>query len=209
MIGIYCSPHSVISANDGKVYAIAHDVREQQRFWIKGQPYSLRDMLAGSAYLDRFIGGSVFQSFLSGANYHRWRSPIDGTVRSAAVIEGLMFSDTESAGPDPTAGTYSQGYETSVNTRGLVFIESDDPKIGLVCVMPVGITEISSITMMVRRGDRVKKGDELGLFSYGGSSMALVFQPGAIQRFTVPDNTSGNPDDGPPINVNAEIVIAG
>lgn len=183
-------------------------MKEQDRFWVKGQPYSLRNMLAGSAYADRFIGGDVFQSFLSGANYHRWRAPIGGTIRSAEVVAGLMFSDAESAGPDPTAATYSQGYETSVNTRGLVYIESDEPKIGLVCVMPVGITEISSVTIQVRRGDRVKKGQELGFFPYGGSSMALVFQPGAIREFTVLDNTSGNPDDGPPIDVNAQIAVA-
>jgi phosphatidylserine decarboxylase len=72
----------------------------------------------------------------------------------------------------------------------------------------VGITEISSVTIQVRRGQRVKKGEELGFFSYGGSSMALVFQPGAIQEFTVPDNKSGNPDDGPPVNVNSQIAVA-
>ncbi len=202
------NPKVVVSANDGSVYKIARKVKEEDRFWVKGQPYSLRDMLASSAYVDRFIGGDVFQTFLSGANYHRWRSPIAGTVQAAYVVEGLMFSNAESAGKDTTAGTYSQGYETSVNTRGLVFIESDDPKIGLVCVMPVGITEISSVTIQVRRGDRVEKGEELGFFSYGGSSMALVFQPGAIKKFTVPDNTSGDPDGGPTVDVNAEIAIA-
>jgi hypothetical protein len=38
-------------------------------------------------------------------------------------------------------------------------------------------------------GERVKKGKELGYFSYGGSSLSLVFQRGAIDRFTVPPNT--------------------
>lgn len=202
------NPKVIVSANDGTVYKIAFDVAEEDRFWIKGQPYSLRDMLSGSAYLDRFLHGTVFQTFLSGANYHRWRAPIEGTVRAAYVVEGLMFSNAESAGPDPTAGTYSQGYETSVNTRGLVFIESPDPNIGMVCVMPIGITEISSVSIQVGRGDVVKKGDELGFFSYGGSSMALLFQKGAIQKFTVPNNTSGDPDGGPPVNVNAQIAIA-
>ncbi|MCB1036630.1 MAG: phophatidylserine decarboxylase associated domain-containing protein, partial [Acidobacteria bacterium] len=201
-------PKVIVSANDGKVYAIRRGVKRQDRFWVKGQPYSLENMLDGSAYVDRFVGGDVFQTFLSGANYHRWRSPIAGTVKDARVVEALMFSDAESAGPDTTAGTFSQGYETSVNTRGLVFIESDDPAIGLVCVMPVGITEISSVTIQVRRGQRVEKGEELGFFSYGGSSMALVFQPGAVAEFTVPDNTSGNPDDGPPVKVNAQIAVA-
>lgn len=201
-------PKVIVSANDGTVYRIARDVQAQARFWIKGQPYSLVDMLNHSEHTPRFVGGDVFQSFLSGADYHRWHAPIEGMVREARVVDGLMFSDAESAGWDPTAGTYSQGYEASVNTRALVFIASPDPTIGMVCVMPIGITEISSVSLEVRPGDRVRKGDELGFFSYGGSSMCLVFQRGAIDHFTVPPNTSKNPDDGPPIEVNARIAIA-
>lgn len=199
-------PKVITSANDGTVYKIARGVDEQARFWLKGQPYSLRDMLAGSAYVDRFIHGDVFQTFLSGADYHRWHAPIGGIVRDAAVVDGLMFSNAESAGPDPK-GILSQGYQSAVNTRGLIFIESDDPVIGMVCCIPIGITEISSISIGAKRGDRVVKGQELGYFSYGGSSMALVFQPGAIRQFAC-----SSPDDGAgmkvPVLVNAEIARA-
>jgi len=39
--------------------------------------------------------------------------------------------------------------------------------------------------------------------------MCLVFQPGAIDQFTVPNRPAGNnPDDGPPIRVNAQIAVA-
>ncbi|HEV7590523.1 MAG TPA: phophatidylserine decarboxylase associated domain-containing protein [Longimicrobium sp.] len=201
-------PRVIVSANDGTVYRIARGVKALDRFWIKGQPYSLVNMLNAGELVERFVGGDVFQSFLSGADYHRWRAPVAGVVRHAEVVEALMFSDAESAGTDTTAGTFSQGYEASVNTRGLVYIESDDPTIGMVCVIPIGITEISSVSIQVRAGDRVEKGDELGYFSYGGSSMCLVFQPGAIDRFTVPARSGGNPDDGPPILVNAQIAAA-
>jgi phosphatidylserine decarboxylase len=202
------NPKVIVSANDGKVYNIASNVLETDLFWLKGQPYSLVNML-NNHYVDRFIGGSVFQTFLSGADFHRWKSPIDGVVRLTQIVDGLMFSNAESAGYDPTAATYSQGYEASVNTRGLVFIESPDKNIGMVCVIPIGITEISSVTITVENGQKVRKGDELGYFSYGGSTMCLVFQPGAIDQFTVPNRPSGNsPDDGPPVRVSAQIAIA-
>ncbi len=202
------NPKVIVSANDGAVYNIASNVQPLDKFWLKGQPYSLINML-NNQYVDRFVQGSVFQSFLSGADYHRWRSPIDGVVKHAEVVDGLMFSDAESAGSDPTAGTYSQGYGASVNTRGLVFIESPDPVIGMVCVMPIGITEISSVSIQVCKDNSVSKGDELGYFSYGGSGMCLIFQPGAIEHFTVPNRvSSSNPDSGPPIRVNAQIALA-
>jgi phosphatidylserine decarboxylase len=202
-------PKVIVSANDGTVYKISREVKALDEFWLKGQPYSLLNMLNNNPYGQKLIGGDVFQSFLSGADYHRWRSPIDGVVRHAQVVDGLMFSNAESAGYDPTAGTYSQGYQASVNTRGLVFIESPDPVIGMVCVIPIGITEISSVIIQVKNGDRLKKGDELGAFSYGGSSMCLVFQRGAINHFTVKEPPPGSdPDDGPPIEVNAQIAVA-
>jgi phosphatidylserine decarboxylase len=207
-IGHPDDPKAIVSANDGTVFNIAFNVQRLSQFWLKGQPYSLLNMLDGCD-VDRFVGGTVFQSFLSGANYHRWRAPIDGTVVEQRVVNGLLFSDAESAGVDTTAATYSQGYGACVNTRGLVFIESDDPAIGRVCVIPIGITEISSVTISVRKGQKVKKGQELGWFSYGGSGMALVFQPGAIDRFTVPNRSAGDdPDGGPPIRVNQQIAWA-
>lgn len=201
-------PKVIVSANDGTVYNIARRAKRLDRFWLKGQPYSLQNVLNDSPYVERFIGGDVFQSFLSGANYHRWHSPIDGTVRHTEIVNQLTFTEAESAGPDPNAGTLSLGYETATNTRGLVYIESDDPTIGLVCVIPIGITEISSVTIGVKPGQRLKKGEELGYFSYGGSTLAIIFQPGAIKRY-IPKNPHGQAgDDGPKIQVNGKIAIA-
>jgi phosphatidylserine decarboxylase len=206
-------PHDqkvIVSANDGNLVSIARNVKRLDRFWIKGEPFSLDDMLNRSKYVDRFVGGDVFQTFLNGGNYHRWHSPIQGTVRSATIVNGLLFSDAETAGWDPN-GVLSEGYYACVNTRALVFVESDDPMIGMVCVIPTGITEISSMTITVKEGQRIEKGQELGYFSYGGSSMCLVFQPGAIHEYTAgdpPPKPIVDPSKGPAVLVNARIAVA-
>ena len=205
-------PKVIVSANDGTVVRIAYDVKRFDNFRIKAQSYSLANMLNGH-YVDEFIGGVVFQSFLSGADYHRWHAPVAGVVKYTELVEGLMFSDDPSAGCDTTAATYSQVYGANVNTRGLVFIEADDSTLGMVCVIPVGITEISSVTINVKPGDKLKKGDELGYFSYGGSSLCLVFQKDVIESFTIPSTppiptSPADFDNGPPIEVNAQIATA-
>lgn len=169
----------IVSANDGTVYRVARKVKLCDTFWSKGQEYSLIDMLDGSPYAESFIGGDVLQSFLAGSDYHRWHAPIGGKVIEARVIAGLTFSELLSEGFDVSAGTKSQGYEAMVNTRGLIVIEN--PSIGKVAVVPIGITEISSVTISVNVGDRVKKGEEIGWFSYGGSSLALVFEKGMVK----------------------------
>lgn len=60
----------------------------------------------------------------------------------------------------------------------------------------------------MKPGQRLKKGDELGYFSYGGSTLAIIFQPGAVKRY-IPKNPHGQAgDNGPTIQVNGKIAIA-
>lgn len=198
-------PLVITSPNDGTVYKTARNVALSTSFWIKGQPYSLHDMLNGDPMAPAFEGGDVFQSYLSGADYHRWHAPVSGKVVKAEVVEALMFSNLASQGND-IKGTGSQGYYTAVNTRGLLFIEADHKPIGTVVVVPVGITEVSSIRHTVKVGDHVTKGQEIGRFSYGGSSLATVWMPGAINHFTA--YTPDNPDASGAIKVNGQIAVA-
>jgi phosphatidylserine decarboxylase len=175
----------IVCPNDGTLYKVETNVKEDNQFWIKSQPYSLRHMLVGDELVERFIGGDVFQSFLDGKNYHRFRSPVDGTIKKIVTVEGMMFSNAETVGADLTAGTYSQAYMTSVNTRKMVFIECDDARIGIVCLIAVGISEVSSISISSSVGSHVAKGDEIGYFSYSGSSICLIFEHRALRKFTI------------------------
>lgn len=181
----------IISPNDGTLYKISKNAQCTDKFWIKSQPYSLKNMLGGDSSYSLFEGGTVYQSFLDGRNYHRFKSPISGYIRKIEKLDGLMFSNAESVGSDLTAGTYSQAYMACVNTRCLVFIESIDPAIGLVCFIAVGISEVSSISIIPRVGQQIGKGEELGFFSYGGSSICLVFRPQVISEFYVDTNDVG------------------
>lgn len=181
----------IVSPNDGTLYKVVHEIKRADRFWIKSQPYSLEHMLAGDPLFRLFVGGTVYQSFLDGRNYHRFWSPVAGCIKKIVHIEGLMFSNAESVGEDLTAGTYSQAYMSCVNTRALVFLESDSLAIGMVCLVAVGISEVSSIRMSVQVGQRLEKGDEIGHFSYGGSSICLLFQPGVIRDFTIQVRDTG------------------
>jgi phosphatidylserine decarboxylase len=177
----------IVSANDGSVRYIARNVQAQATFWVKGEYYSLRDMLASDERCDTFAGGDVIQSFLAGSDYHRFTSPIAGKILEVVSIPGLLFSNAESAGYDPE-GVDSLVYDATVNTRTLVTIKGNE-LVGTVCVIPVGITEVSSLKIKVKPGDDVKKGDELGWFSFGGSTLCIVFQKDKIGEFVVDDKT--------------------
>lgn len=47
----------------------------------------------------------------------------------------------------------------------------------------MGMAEVSSCDITVKAGDRVKKGDQLGMFHFGGSTHCLVFRKGVELAF--------------------------
>ncbi len=185
----------IVNACESTPHSLKTNVQRHDRFWLKSQPYSLQDMLVGDESVEQFIGGSVYQAFLDAHNYHRWHSPVSGTIRKAFVHEGTYFSEAESESEDSDGTKRSQGYLAHVATRAIILIEADDPVIGLTCLMPIGMVEVSScvIHAEMRTGRRVKKGEEVGYFQYGGSTYCLIFRRGAIADFAVealpqPDN---------------------
>ena len=177
----------IVSACESTPYGISTNVKRLDRFWIKSQPYSLQDMLANDPSVDQFVDGTVYQAFLSATNYHRWHSPVAGTIVRAFVQEGTYYSEADAEGSDAVEPTNSQSYLAHVAARAIILIEADDPVIGLMAFVPVGMVEVSSclIDARVTPGHHVSKGDELGHFQYGGSTHCLIFRPGAIAEFSV------------------------
>jgi len=75
-------------ACEGSPYRSATDVNESDRFWIKGQLYSLKHMFDGHPLSASFAGGTVYQEFFDAGNYHRWHCPVDGFIREIKHIKG-------------------------------------------------------------------------------------------------------------------------
>jgi phosphatidylserine decarboxylase len=194
----------IVNACESAPYRIARHVKQHDRFWIKSQPYSSTHMLANDTLAPLFAGGTVYQAYLSPLSYHRWHSPVSGTVIKAYVKDGTYYSEAPSEGFDPAGPNDSQGYITEVATRALIFIEADNPDIGLMCVLPVGMAEVSSCQITVYEGQRVRKGDQIGMFHFGGSTHCLIFRPGVKLEF---DHHGQKPGlNSQNIHVNARIA---
>jgi phosphatidylserine decarboxylase len=74
------------------------------------------------------------------------------------------------------------------------------------CVIAVGMAEVSSCEITVKKGDHVNKGDQLGMFHFGGSTHCLVFRPGVNLTFDFYGETPGL--DAPNnIRVNTRIAV--
>jgi len=49
------------------------------------------------------------------------------------------------------------------------------------------MAEVSTCEVTVEKGDTVKKGDQLGMFHFGGSTHALLFRKGVNVIFELPE----------------------
>jgi phosphatidylserine decarboxylase len=92
-------------------------------------------MPANDESLDQFVGGTVYQAFLSAPNYPSWRS----SKRAPTT-----YSEADAEGADAVEPTNSQSYLAHVAARAIILIDADDPVIGLVAFMPVGMSDVPS-----------------------------------------------------------------
>jgi len=181
----------IANACESAPYNLATNVQLEDRFWIKEQPYSLVHMLDKDSCVKQFVGGTVYQAFLSAFSYHRWHTPVGGKIVKTKIIDGSYYAANPTLGFDPVGPNGSQGYLTAVAARALVLIEADNPDIGLMGLLFVGMGDVSSNEITVYEGQHVTKGDQLGMFHFGGSTYCMIFRPGVKLEFDLRGQTPG------------------
>ena len=91
--------------------------------------------------------------------------------------------------------------------RGLILIEADNPDIGLVALVFVGMGEISSNEMTVYEGQHITKGEQLGMFHYGGSTYCMILRPGVKLEFDLRGQTPGLESKNIPVRSKLATVV--
>ena len=104
-------------------------------------------------------------------DYHRFHFPVTGTVTEIKEIDGEYYT------VNPVA-VRSHIDVYGDNRRALCVVQTEC--FGPVCVVVVGATMVGSIVFTCREGDRVAKGDEMGYFAFGGSTLVTLFTRGTI-----------------------------
>ncbi len=149
-----------------------------------------------SKYKDSFANGTFTHSFLNVNDYHRYHFPLSGTIKEARIIQGInptggkLWWDKENNryAFNPSAKT---GWQ-SIETRGCVILETE--KYGLVALMPIGMAVVGSVNFEdnILPGTKIKKGDMLGHFAFGGSDFVMIFQDGVTFTLDAPKQDDGN-----------------
>ena len=165
------SSETIVFPADGRHLGF-QNVDATKQVFVKGQKFNLEKLFGSKELAQPFKGGSLILSRLCPVDYHRFHLPTAGRLHSVELINGHLFS------VNPIALRQSLSIFWR-NKRYLTLIENEH--LGQVAVFLVGATCVGSVHFTAQKSQSYDKGDELGYFSFGGSSVITVFQPGKIK----------------------------
>jgi phosphatidylserine decarboxylase len=132
-----------------------------------------------SNFEKEFADGILTHTYLDVNDYHRYHFPLSGTVKEIRIIPGENAAGCiitwDAAHKRYTYDASVPGWQ-SIEARGCVILETE--KFGLVALMPIGMSQVCSVNFEknLKVGQKVRKGDMLGYFLFGGSDFVMIFQ---------------------------------
>lgn len=159
------SPNVMVSPADSRC-TVFSTIRHSKEIWIKGSNFTLTRLTGDykpGVFNEENSSIGIFR--LAPQDYHRFHSPINGKIGKPIDISGEYYT------VNPIA-VRSELDVFGENVRVVIPIES--PEFGPILVIPVGAMMVGSIVLTKQEGDIVERGEELGYFKFGGSTIILV-----------------------------------
>ena len=158
----------LIAPCDSKLTAIP--ITPEARFSVKGVEYTLESLLRDQGLSDRYQGGMLLLFRLSVDDYHRYCYVADGIKSENVRIPGVFHTVS------PHAAEKLPIYRE--NTREYSLLETR--QFGTVLMMEVGALLVGKIQNHHQAAE-VRRGQEKGLFQFGGSTVLLLLEPGRVR----------------------------
>ncbi len=165
------TPDGLISPCDGFLSVIP--IQKNTVFAVKHTGFSLEELLKDPKLAGKFTDGTALIFRLTPANYHRYCYAAEGDVLRHRKISGKLHCVRPVA--LETFPVFAQ------NSREYQVIRTET--FGLMVQMEIGAMLVGRIRNHRRFPgvSRVKAGEEKGYFEFGGSTILLLFQKGAIR----------------------------
>jgi len=160
------APDAVISPVDARITG-AGEIQAGQLLNIKGQDYTLEELLDRSPRIVNYTHGFYVILYLSPADYHRIHVPAAGKIVERDHIRGKTYPVNE----------YGMRHIHRVLSRNERLVTYLQTAAGEIAIVKVGALNVSSIRYTEPQHDAVDKGDELAYFEFG-STVVLLFENG-------------------------------
>ena len=159
----------LISPSDGKV--TAYPITQKGRFWIKHTQYTAAQLLKDERLAERYMGGWIYVIRLTVDDYHRYCYVADGRKSKQRKIRGVLHT------VNPVANDYYPIYK--MNSREYCLLKTKE--LGTILLMEVGALMVGKINNHEEDSAQVKRGDEKGMFEFGGSTIVVMTEPGMTE----------------------------
>lgn len=156
---------------DGR-YLFYPNIHQSEGFIVKGEKFHLADLLEDEELASRYSEGTMVIARLCPTDYHRFHFPCDCIPGETRVINGWLYS------VNPIALRRDIQIFTK-NKRTLCELETSH--FGKVLYLEIGATNVGSINQTYIPGKFYPKGTEKGFFSFGASSLILLFEPDRLK----------------------------
>jgi len=159
----------VTSPADCRTIGFEH-VGTDQEIWLKGDPFTVSQIVNGDSVFNEFSSASIIISRLSPQDYHRYHAPTTAVVRRIFHIGGGYQSVDSNA--------VSSGNEVLVkNVRTVLVLDVDlGSQNTTVLMVMVGANCVGSVQITATVGSTITKGSEVGYFQFGGSTIVTIYQ---------------------------------
>ena len=162
------NPHALCSPCDARltVYRISEGVT----FPVKNTRYSVADMLGDAGLAARFDGGHAMVFRLAVDNYHRVCFFDGGRKGASRFIPGRLHT-VQAIATDTGHDIFAR------NCRSVSVIESDG--FGSAAMIYIGALMVGRIVENHPEACAVTRGEEAGMFEFGGSTVVLLLEKDA------------------------------
>jgi len=114
---------------------------------------------------------------LAPQDYHRYHSPVSGVFKDLIHLPGQYYTVNPQAVNEPGFDVFT------ANKRDVALLEAKFAPGGKtvpVAFVAVGALLVASISWTKEVGEPLVKGEDLGYFQYGGSTVIVVFPEGTV-----------------------------
>lgn len=162
------APEALVSPCDGRLSVFPID--GHSLFTVKGSRYTVEELLDGDPVANRYQGGQCLIFRLCVGDYHRYHYLDSGVKEDNRFIPGVLHTVRPIA--------LAKVPVFSRNSREYTLLHTDH--FGDVTQVEVGALLIGRIRNHQGRGS-FRKGEEKGMFLYGGSSIVVLLEPGKVR----------------------------
>lgn len=161
-----------VSPGDGRLLAF-EDISEVHNFFVKGREFTLSEFLGSESLAEKYKNASMLILRLAPNDYHRFHFPYDGIPTEITKIKGSYFS----VSPYALASNFTKVF--CENKREFCELKTEDK--GTVLLTPVGATMVGTIIETYTPNKPLQKGDEMGYFAFGGSTVVILVDKDKIK----------------------------